>query len=377
MFIKDLPIEIKIKAYELYKKDAKSTEAITDSFERFVEIGTLAWAFPWDKTDEGASFWENINEGNFEEFYNKYPSVTTKRAKRFNKGKLSYRLLPKKALEKVIDVYTRGAHKYSVYKKPDGSIVKGMDISPEEASQYELIETGAHNWRKGQLWTESLESVQRHIEAFRSGEDIDELGTYHLGNAVWGLLSLLEYYDIHPELDDRPHWWKNPRKKMFLDIDGVLAAFEERFLEYFNLDRTDPTDWNDVRFVNRLDELKDNKDFWLSIPSLVDPKDIAYPIAGYCTARSISTDIVKEWLDKNGFPEAPILRVNFGESKVQKLKEAGCDIMVDDSFNNFTELNCNGIMCYLVSRPHNMKYNVGHYRVKNLKEAILKIQNHE
>lgn len=31
---------------------------------------------------------------------------------------------------------------------------------------------------------DTIGSVQRHIESWKKGEDIDELGTYHLANAA-------------------------------------------------------------------------------------------------------------------------------------------------------------------------------------------------
>ena len=41
---------------------------------------------------------------------------------------------------------------------------------------------------------------------------------------------------------------------------------------------------------------------------------------------------------------------------------------VDDKFENFVELNKNGICCFLMDAPHNQRYDVGHKRIKSLKE---------
>lgn len=108
-------------------------------------------------------------------------------ARRDNKGKLRYELLPSYALSKVVEVYTKGAEKYTI-RDADGNI----------------IDDGANNWRKGLSWMSMIASVQRHIEAWKMGEDLDpELETEHLANAVWGLLGLIEYRMFFPEGDDR------------------------------------------------------------------------------------------------------------------------------------------------------------------------------
>lgn len=177
-----------------------------------------------------------------------------------------------------------------------------------------------------------------------------------------------------PKIPQKTEWWQRPFKKLFIDIDGVIAAFEEAFSEKYNLTEA-PHDWADHRYVNRLQSLREDKDFWLSIKPLVNPALIAYPISGYCTARSIPLEWIQEWLELNMFPAAPILKVNFDESKVQKLKDYGCEVFIDDSINNFVELNSNGVLCYLATRPHNTKYDVGVMRVSNLLELINRLKH--
>lgn len=84
-------------------------------------------------------------------------------------------LIPVEALAEVARVYGHGAAKYS-----------------------------AHNWRKGYEWSKSYAAAQRHLQAFWSGEDFDpELGTKHLGNAIFHLMGLIVFMDEHPEFDDR------------------------------------------------------------------------------------------------------------------------------------------------------------------------------
>lgn len=295
-------------------------------------------------------------------------------AKRYNTGKLGYHLFGEHAMRKIAEVYSRGAHKYSEYEI-NGERVLGKDIPFELASQYEVVESGVDNWRKGQVWLDSIGSVLRHIELWKSGEDYDELQTHHLANAAWGLMALLEYSETHPELDNRRHWFKQPIKKVFMDLDGVICDFEKHFIEYLDLPHETHTDWNDPVFRTNFHKIESDEEFWLSLPPIIDPIEITYPISGYCTSRSVPTEITQKWLDTHKFPRVKLISLGLGESKLAALKEAGCEVMIDDSITNFMELQSNGILCYLKTRPHNTKYDVGIYRVDNVAEFFNKIKN--
>lgn len=196
-----------------------------------------------------------------------------------------------------------------------------------------------------------------------------------------GSLADLEYkvkrLPLCKKRDARPKtgWWTHPLKKMWLDIDGVLADFNNHFLDFIGEEVTPATDWNDYRFAKNFYKVKDHDEFWLGRPKLVEPKDITYPIAGYCTAPACSIETIDKWLENGGFPSSPIINVGATGSKVDKLKEAGCDVMLDDSIYNFVELNSNGIPCYLMTRSHNERFDVGsEMRVKSMQEFIEKIK---
>lgn len=89
----------------------------------------------------------------------------------------AYALLPVEALAEVARHYGKGAEKYS-----------------------------AHNWRRGYEWSKSYSALQRHANAFWSGEDIDvETGSHHMAGVVFHALSLITFGREHPEFDDR---WK-------------------------------------------------------------------------------------------------------------------------------------------------------------------------
>ena len=294
------------------------------------------------------------------------------KARRYNKGKTRYELIPPNALKALADVYTLGAHKYSIYKDTDGNLIKGTEFPFDEAYKYEIIDDGANNWKKGLSWTGALDSVLRHIEAFRKGEDIDELGTYHLANAAWGLFSIMEYYKIAPQFDDRDHkYLKTP--KIGLDIDEVLCDWLGGWIEKRDI-KERPHSWLFDRHISKEFDVMEEEgtlfEFMLSLKPLISPKDLPFEPHCYITARRIPNEISEQWLDMHGFPTAPVYTVKPNTSKVEIAREAGLDIFVDDNYKNFVEMNNGGICTYLYDAPHNRRYDVGHKRIYSLKELI-------
>jgi hypothetical protein len=260
---------------------------------------------------------------------------------RYNEGKTRFSLLPPYALEQIAKVFTYGAKKYTT------------------------TEAGDYNWKKGLSWTKTCDSLERHLQAWKKGEDVDaESGLLHLAHLATNAMFLLEFYKVHPHGDDRLAWYRKPIQRVYLDIDGVLADFESHFLNYLGLDKTPATDWDDYRYRDNFGRIANDEKFWLTIPPLVKPEDITYPIKGYCTTRPISKEITERWLIENGFPKCELI-VN--ENKAEAL-EGKCDVFIDDSIHNFTLLQSVGISAYLASRPHNLKYDVGHWRVESLKD---------
>lgn len=97
---------------------------------------------------------------------------------KYDEGKNRLDLIPVESLFEVGRVYTFGAKKYE-----------------------------DHNWRKGIAWSRIYGAIQRHLNAFWSGQDTDiESGLSHLAHATWGCLTLLWYAIYKKDFDDR---WKN------------------------------------------------------------------------------------------------------------------------------------------------------------------------
>lgn len=103
---------------------------------------------------------------------------------KYDNGKPQMGLIPPRALVDVAEVYTMGANKYA-----------------------------AHNWTKGMKWSRVYDAVQRHLNAFWAGENLDqESQLCHLAHAAWGCLTLLEFRRLHPELDDRYDYFKEAQQ---------------------------------------------------------------------------------------------------------------------------------------------------------------------
>jgi|SRR6185436_2684953 len=264
-------------------------------------------------------------------------------AMRFDSGKPMHELIPPFAINELAKIYEMGAKKYA-----------------------------PNNWRKGMKWSRVIASLKRHLNYIESGEDFDkESNLYHAAHIIWNAVTLLEYYKIYPQGDDRPHGYLN-HPKIGLDIDEVICDWMGAWVKLHDLEV--PTSWFfDRDIMKKFQEMRENgtlDNFYLGLQPKMNPLDIPFEPFAYVTSRPISTEITEKWLDRHGFPARPVITVPAGTSKVDVIKDSGIEIFIDDRFDNFTELNNAGICCYLWDSPHNQRYDVGFKRIKSLKELV-------
>lgn len=265
---------------------------------------------------------------------------------RYNEGKIRFDLLEANAIEELAKIFTKGSEKYL-----------------------------PRNWEKGMAWSKVVASLKRHLNEFEKGEDFDpETKCYHITHAAWNALALTSYYKIYPQGDDRPHFYLN-HPKIGLDIDEVLAAWTRDWCKYWKCEV--PNSWHfDRNIMEKFDKMKESgtlDEFYLNLSILTSPDDIPFEPHCYVTSRPVSREITEQWLDRNGYPSKPVYCVGLHQSKVEAMKETGCEIFVDDRFDNFVELNKAGICTFLFDAPHNRRYDVGYKRIKSLSELMKRV----
>jgi len=284
-------------------------------------------------------------------------------ARRYNSGKLRYDLLPPFAINEIVRIFSIGSDKYTLRDK-EGNVTDSADF----------------NWSKGQKWTHTLASAERHINKFKMGADFDtdysqELlqkwgNVYHIAAAAWNLIVLLEFYRTHSELDDRRFGYLNT-KKIALDIDEVLCDWVKAWTDYFG--QPVPKWWRfDRNIGDKFDKMKNDKGFWLNIPPKINPDEIPFEPCCYITSRCIPKEWTEEWLQKHGFAASPVINLELGQSKLDAIKSCECTCFVDDNYDTFCEINSAniGCVCYLMDAPHNERFDVGYRRIKSLKELV-------
>lgn len=265
--------------------------------------------------------------------------VDTDKGLRFNAGKNRVGLVSPHLIEEIGKVLTFGAEKYS-----------------------------ADNYMGGMKWSKVIDSLDRHWQEFRKGVDYDdESKLLHLAHMGCNLQFLMDYYHYYPEGDDR-RANRLKSRKFGLDVDEVCADFcGAWFQRHGGVER--PNSWGfDKQIYERLTACKEDSEFWLSLAPIFDPLTLPAEPTCYVSHRVCDSSLTEEWLYNNGFPTAPVVTVKNREDKVNVLKEMGVEVFVDDNYDTFKEFRHAGMLCYLFDRAHNSRYQVGHFRLKNIKD---------
>lgn len=119
--------------------------------------------------------------------------------------------------------------------------VKGVkaaryDLMPPEPGWYEALVYGAgaskyadRNWENGYEWGKSIAALERHVQLFKAGEDIDpEFGLPHMAHVRWHTGTLLTFYARKLGVDDRAKGVAIDMMQATLLNPGEIDALHER-----------------------------------------------------------------------------------------------------------------------------------------------------
>lgn len=215
-------------------------------------------------------------------------------------------------------------------------------------------------WRAGINWSELLCNLKAHLAAFEQGKDFDEHGRLNIAHVASQALLLAEAYKVFPYKDDRKI---GMQKKPIIccDLDDVIFSFTESYEARFGK----MSDYwsGSYDMLKGLSELQKDREWWVNLPVKNRP---TFEIDYYVTARSIPVEWTEAAIAKNNLPTAKVISLPWNVSKIDTLKELGCQLMIDDKYQTYKECCENGIFCYLLSTKANQYYQVGHRRIENL-----------
>lgn len=109
------------------------------------------------------------------------------------RGKLRYDLMPPRSFEKIVEVLTYGAEKYTVY----GDCTCNLPNTGHAAScqSHKVRSRGDNNWKLVDNPIDTYyAAAMRHLQKFRLGESTDpDSGIHHIAHAITDLIFLLEF----------------------------------------------------------------------------------------------------------------------------------------------------------------------------------------
>ena len=187
----DLKYTLKIDtAFEPSEQDERANRAFAKAYEKDIEAGLSATKPKYTEAQFQAIFGDLVTKNKevpVADMFEVKDSVrrVEEQGRKDDTSKLRYELIPPFALEHLARIYTHGAQKY-----------------------------GDNNYRKGLRWSRVLGALERHLQAWRKGEDHDlESGELHLASVAWCAMTLIEYSLFRSELDDRvalcPEEWRS------------------------------------------------------------------------------------------------------------------------------------------------------------------------
>ena len=135
------------------------------------------------------------------------------------------------------------------------------------------------------------------------------------------------------------------RLRIGTDCDGCINEFWDPYVKRFGLPKSDTEITRNVQ-----QKLKRDKDFWVNLPVLHKPD---FNLTLYCTKRTSRKAYLKQWIENNDFPIAPIYQVLYQYDNKARFIKGRVDVFVDDSVYNFITMNQAGVPCLLMDNPAN------------------------
>ena len=133
-----------------------------------------------------------------------------------------------------------------------------------------------------------------------------------------------------------------------LDLDNTLCEFWQAYIDRFGTPKNDY-----VITKNVYQKLRTDKDFWVNLEVI---NRIDFEPTLYCTKRVNPKSYTKQWLHNNGFPKAPIYQVIIQSRNKATMIKGKVDVFIDDSIQNFIQLNLAGVPCLLIDSPQNQSW---------------------
>ena len=136
-----------------------------------------------------------------------------------------------------------------------------------------------------------------------------------------------------------------------LDIDDCIVDFWGSYCKRF----TNPNDLKQESINKNLYRiLRTDRDFWINLPLINYPNFIPEL---YCTKRINSKEYTKESFRKHNLPQSPIFQLYTHSGRKSVLIKGRVDVFIDDSIDNFLEINKSGIPCLLFNTDNNKYFN--------------------
>lgn len=132
------------------------------------------------------------------------------------------------------------------------------------------------------------------------------------------------------------------------DCDGVIDDFWNPYITKFGIPKSDKEITKNVQR-----KLQYDKEFWTTLPVLHRPN---FDITLYCTKRTSLKSYLRQWLEENNFPIAPIYQVLYQKGNKAPYVKGRVDVFIDDDINNFISMNLSGVPCLLMDNPTNKHF---------------------